>query len=135
MTNCVRLTDRAVVEVAGEDRTAFLQGLLSQSVEGLAAGDVRYGGLLTPQGRLLFADPRAGGAQVDIARLDPRGEAMRVFREILQDAGLVVTTRKTRGDDIDAACGQLAGEVLDRTDVRSRQAGRVIAIQPDRVET
>jgi 23S rRNA (adenine2503-C2)-methyltransferase len=45
----------------------------------------------------------------------PRAEAMRVFREILQDAGYVVTTRKTRGDDIDAACGQLAGKVTDRS--------------------
>jgi 23S rRNA (adenine2503-C2)-methyltransferase len=45
----------------------------------------------------------------------PRAEALRVFREILQDAGYVVTTRKTRGDDIDAACGQLAGKVADRS--------------------
>jgi 23S rRNA (adenine2503-C2)-methyltransferase len=45
----------------------------------------------------------------------PRAESMRVFREILQDAGYVVTTRKTRGDDIDAACGQLAGKVADRS--------------------
>jgi 23S rRNA (adenine2503-C2)-methyltransferase len=40
---------------------------------------------------------------------------MRVFRQILQDAGHVVTTRKTRGDDIDAACGQLAGKVADKS--------------------
>ncbi|MBW8307047.1 MAG: 23S rRNA (adenine(2503)-C(2))-methyltransferase RlmN, partial [Thiobacillus sp.] len=45
----------------------------------------------------------------------PRSDAMRVFREILQEAGLVVTTRKTRGDDIDAACGQLAGKVADKS--------------------
>ena len=45
----------------------------------------------------------------------PGAEALRVFREILQDAGLVVTTRKTRGDDIAAACGQLAGQVADKT--------------------
>ncbi|MBC2731797.1 23S rRNA (adenine(2503)-C(2))-methyltransferase RlmN [Thiobacillus sp.] len=45
----------------------------------------------------------------------PRAESMRVFRQILQDAGLVVTTRKTRGDDIDAACGQLAGKVADKS--------------------
>jgi 23S rRNA (adenine2503-C2)-methyltransferase len=44
-----------------------------------------------------------------------RAESQRVFREILQQAGYVVTTRKTRGDDIDAACGQLAGQVADRT--------------------
>jgi 23S rRNA (adenine2503-C2)-methyltransferase len=62
-------------------------------------------------------------------------ERVSAFAALLQEAGYVTTVRKTRGDDIDAACGQLAGEVLDRTDVRSRQAGRVIAIQPDRVET
>ncbi len=45
----------------------------------------------------------------------PRADAMRAFREILQDAGYVVTTRKTRGDDIDAACGQLAGKVADKS--------------------
>jgi len=51
-----------------------------------------------------------------------RSSAARVsaFAQQLLDAGLVTTVRKTRGDDIDAACGQLAGEVQDRTDVRSR---------------
>lgn len=42
-------------------------------------------------------------------------ETIRVFRDILMQSGLVATVRKTRGDDIDAACGQLAGQVLDRT--------------------
>lgn len=42
-------------------------------------------------------------------------ERIRVFRDILQQAGFVVTVRKTRGDDIDAACGQLAGQVQDKT--------------------
>jgi len=37
------------------------------------------------------------------------------FREVLMQAGLIATVRKTRGDDIDAACGQLAGQVQDRT--------------------
>ncbi|AOZ50034.1 23S rRNA (adenine(2503)-C(2))-methyltransferase RlmN [Chromobacterium vaccinii] len=41
--------------------------------------------------------------------------AIRIFREILQEQGYVVTVRKTRGDDIDAACGQLAGQVQDKT--------------------
>ncbi|UOO78039.1 23S rRNA (adenine(2503)-C(2))-methyltransferase RlmN [Neisseria sp. Dent CA1/247] len=40
---------------------------------------------------------------------------IQVFRDILQQAGFVVTVRKTRGDDIDAACGQLAGQVKDKT--------------------
>jgi len=42
-------------------------------------------------------------------------ERIRRFAEILQRAGLTVTTRKTRGDGIAAACGQLAGDVADRT--------------------
>lgn len=42
-------------------------------------------------------------------------DALRRFRDILQQAGLITVTRKTRGDDIDAACGQLAGKVNDRT--------------------
>ncbi|POZ62739.1 23S rRNA (adenine(2503)-C(2))-methyltransferase RlmN [Chromobacterium alticapitis] len=41
--------------------------------------------------------------------------AIRIFRELLQEQGYVVTVRKTRGDDIDAACGQLAGQVRDKT--------------------
>lgn len=46
------------------------------------------------------------------------------FAKILSDAGIVTTVRKTRGDDIDAACGQLAGEVRDRTRVAERMAKR-----------
>ncbi|MDA3808201.1 MAG: 23S rRNA (adenine(2503)-C(2))-methyltransferase RlmN [Thiomicrorhabdus sp.] len=41
--------------------------------------------------------------------------AIHRFRAILEEGGLQVTVRKTRGDDIDAACGQLAGKVSDRT--------------------
>jgi 23S rRNA (adenine2503-C2)-methyltransferase len=44
------------------------------------------------------------------------------FAKILGDAGIVTTVRKTRGDDIDAACGQLAGDVKDRTRVGRRIA-------------
>ncbi|MDO8442595.1 MAG: 23S rRNA (adenine(2503)-C(2))-methyltransferase RlmN [Polaromonas sp.] len=44
------------------------------------------------------------------------------FAKILMDAGMVTTVRKTRGDDIDAACGQLAGDVQDRTGVQRRIA-------------
>ncbi|MDT3670814.1 MAG: radical SAM protein [Aromatoleum sp.] len=40
---------------------------------------------------------------------------IRRFAEILMNAGIVTTTRKTRGEDVDAACGQLAGQVKDRT--------------------
>ena len=47
---------------------------------------------------------------------------VRAFADILSAAGIVTTIRKTRGDDIDAACGQLAGDVKDRTDVQTRIA-------------
>ena len=49
----------------------------------------------------------------EFRRSDP--ERIRAFAEILSRAGVTVTTRKTRGDDIAAACGQLAGDVADRT--------------------
>ena len=52
----------------------------------------------------------------------PSGERVRRFQEILMQADVVTTVRKTRGDDIDAACGQLAGRVRDKT---KRQAGIV----------
>lgn len=45
---------------------------------------------------------------------------IKAFAQLLMDAGIVTTIRKTRGDDIDAACGQLAGEVHDRTKVQER---------------
>jgi len=41
-------------------------------------------------------------------------DAIDRFREILMQGGLIAITRKTRGDDIDAACGQLVGEVVPR---------------------
>ena len=44
-----------------------------------------------------------------------RPQHIRQFRDILMQSGYVVTTRKTRGEDIDAACGQLAGKVQDKT--------------------
>ena len=52
-------------------------------------------------------------------------ERIRRFSRILADAGIVTTTRKTRGDDVDAACGQLAGQVLDKT--RRTAEGRPMA--------
>lgn len=56
-------------------------------------------------------------------------ERVTAFAKVLQDAGIVTTIRKTRGDDIDAACGQLAGEVQDRTNARERmEQRRVIPI-------
>jgi 23S rRNA (adenine2503-C2)-methyltransferase len=49
-------------------------------------------------------------------------ERVKAFAAILSEAGIVTTIRKTRGDDIAAACGQLAGDIQDRTDVSGRRA-------------
>lgn len=53
------------------------------------------------------------------------------FAKVLSEAGIVTTVRKTRGDDIDAACGQLAGDVKDRTRAAERMAKqRTIPLKP-----
>ena len=63
-------------------------------------------------------------------------ERVLAFSRIIQDAGIVTTIRKTRGDDIDAACGQLAGTIKDRTSLTLRRqsvspkTSRTILIHP-----
>jgi 23S rRNA (adenine2503-C2)-methyltransferase len=57
-------------------------------------------------------------------------ERVTAFADVLQQAGIVTTIRRTRGDDIAAACGQLAGEVQDRTRVAERRARGTIALVP-----
>lgn len=61
--------------------------------------------------------PASGLQRSSVARI-------RIFAQHLMDAGIVTTVRKTRGDDIDAACGQLAGEVKDRTNLSEKMAIR-----------
>ncbi|WP_245965079.1 23S rRNA (adenine(2503)-C(2))-methyltransferase RlmN [Trinickia dinghuensis] len=74
-----------------------------------------------------------------------KADRIKRFAQILIDAGVVTTVRKTRGDDIDAACGQLAGAVKDRTRLAERtggaahgrtanggHAGKVIEVRPVR---
>lgn len=57
---------------------------------------------------------------------------VREFADRLQSAGVVTTVRKTRGDDIDAACGQLAGEVKDRTRLAEKRLAAA-GLQPIRM--
>jgi 23S rRNA (adenine2503-C2)-methyltransferase len=85
--------------------------------------------LLGPQGASARSD--AGlAAKVNLIPFNPfeasglkrsPPERVSAFAEVLQAGGLVTTVRKTRGDDIAAACGQLAGEVQDRTRVEERR--------------
>ena len=51
-------------------------------------------------------------------------DVVKKFAQLLTGSGYITTIRKTRGDDIDAACGQLAGEVQDRTDAAARMSER-----------
>ena len=55
-------------------------------------------------------------------------ERIKTFAKRLSDAGIVTTVRRTRGDDIDAACGQLAGDIVDRTRLAQRGERRRVAI-------
>jgi 23S rRNA (adenine2503-C2)-methyltransferase len=57
-------------------------------------------------------------------------ESIRRFRDLLNERGVIATIRRTRGDDIEAACGQLRGQVLDRTQVRLGRRLVPVAVRP-----
>lgn len=91
--------------------------------------------------KLLMADHRGNQwCKINLIPFNPfpasglgrsSSQAITSFAKVLGDAGIVTTVRKTRGDDIDAACGQLAGDVRDRTRVQSRiSAQRRIPLVP-----
>jgi folate-binding protein YgfZ len=66
---CAVLPERALIAISGPDWRSFLQGLITQDVESLADGELRYAALLTPQGRLLydlFVAGHAEGATLDV---------------------------------------------------------------------
>jgi len=96
-----RLHSRVLVRVAGPDWRDFLQGLLTQDVETLSPGELRFGALLTPQGKLLFDLFLLGtddGALIDVAvdRCDTLIQRLTIYRlrakvEIAADPGAVST--------------------------------------------
>jgi 23S rRNA (adenine2503-C2)-methyltransferase len=78
-----------------------------------------------------YGQGRAGRCKVNLIPFNPfpasglqrsTQAAVAAFARSLNDAGIITTVRKTRGDDIDAACGQLAGDVKDRTGINLRIA-------------
>jgi 23S rRNA (adenine2503-C2)-methyltransferase len=80
-----------------------------------------------------YGQGRAGWCKLNLIPFNPfpasglqrsTHAAVAAFARSLNDAGIITTVRKTRGDDIDAACGQLAGEVRDRTSVMLRMDKR-----------
>jgi 23S rRNA (adenine2503-C2)-methyltransferase len=87
------------------------------------------------QARALARLLRGRPAKVNLIPFNPfpgtqyrrsRPEAIRAFLDQVLKGGVMATIRKTRGDDIDAACGQLAGRVIDRT--RTRLGSRPVAV-------
>lgn len=79
------LSSRALVRVAGPDWRVFLQGLISNDVERLQPGQMRFAGLLTPQGRLLFDLFVIGGEEgclldVDAARRQGLVDRLLIYR-------------------------------------------------------
>lgn len=99
-THLAELKSRALIRVAGPDWRSFLQGQLTQDVETLAAGEARFAGLLTPQGKLmfdLFVVGRDDGCLVDVAadRRDALVQRLTLYRlrakvEITPEAGAVL---------------------------------------------
>ena len=100
------------LEVAPRDFITFEYVMLEgvNDSDALAREAAALAGEVRCKYNLIPFNPFAG---VDYKRSSP--DRIRRFAEILQGAGITVTTRKTRGDDIAAACGQLAGDVADRT--------------------
>lgn len=63
----------------------------------------------------------------------PSGNAVSRFWQVLIDEGFIVTVRSTRGDDIDAACGQLVGQVVDKTRRAERYRLAIEQVEPVRL--
>ncbi len=85
MPSCIVLEDRGILAVSGPDRRSFLQGLISNDVERMSAAEVRYGALLTPQGRYLhdFMIADAGEAiwlETERARLADLQRRLSLYR-------------------------------------------------------
>jgi len=115
MAACVRYIERAPRDFVTFEYV-MLDGVNDQPVHARALIDLVRD--VPCKLNLIPFNPFAGSGFTTSPR-----ERIRAFAATLQDAGLVATVRKTRGDDIDAACGQLAGQVHDRT--RRRLATRI----------
>ena len=92
-----RLTGRAVLHVAGPEARPFLNRLLTQEVETLGAGELRFGALLTPQGRLLndlFLWGETDGVRIDVAA-DAREDLLRRLGMFRLRAAVTITPEPT----------------------------------------
>ena len=127
------LGDHRVVEIPRPIWWLILHGIILRTRPAKSAR--KYASIWTPEGSPLkvWTSRQATllRAKFNLIPFNPfpqsgltRSPMARVlaFGKLLNDAGIVTTVRKTRGDDIDAACGQLAGDVRDRTRVGTRIA-------------
>ena len=128
MSTFAELPSRALVRVAGPDWCVFLQGLISNDVETLEPGAIRFAGLLSPQGRLLFdlfVIGREAGCLLDVqaARRDELVQRLLIYRlrakiEIAPDAGRISalwdTTSAPEGWSPDPRLAELGFRGVDR---------------------
>ena len=138
MARWTRLETRGVLELSGADRRTLLQGLVSNDLDQLAAGDAAYAALLTPQGKYLFdfivvARPDVLWLDVEAARLDDLVRRLTLYR-LRADVGF------TRRDDL-AAYALFEGDApaieaaeVDLVDPRLAALGRRLIGAPETVE-
>ena len=128
MTAC-----RDYLDAAPRDFITFeycmLDGVNDSPAQARALVDLVSGRAGTPRVRSKFNLIPFNPFPASGLRRSPR-ERVLAFAKVLQDAGIVATVRKTRGDDIAAACGQLAGEVQDRTRAVVRMTRAPIRVVP-----
>ena len=120
---CNRYLDRAPRDFITFEY-CMLDGVNDKPEQALALVDLLCGHVSCKINLIPFNPFPASGL-----KCSPR-DRVTAFASILSKAGLITTVRKTRGDDIDAACGQLAGEVQDRTNVIVRMSRAPLGATP-----
>ncbi|MCC6206090.1 MAG: folate-binding protein, partial [Hyphomicrobiales bacterium] len=98
----VRLTDRALVTVAGPDAEHLLQNVITTDLDALKAGEMKPGALLTPQGKILF-DFLVSRAGEDGLRLDVRADIAADFAKRLTLYKLRAKAEIIKQDQVDVA--------------------------------
>lgn len=113
MSDPVSLTDRAVIRLSGDDRHAFLQGLITQDMDRLADAPAAFAALLTPQGKILFdffvvkgsdallIDCRKDAAPALLKRLSLYKLRAKVALAIAEDQKIIVGAEMTSGGFVD----------------------------------
>ncbi|WP_026607154.1 YgfZ/GcvT domain-containing protein [Methylocapsa acidiphila] len=141
MANGVFLSDRGVIEVAGADATAFLHKLITNSVLNIPAGESRYSGLLTPQGKLMFdffVVPLPEGAEAGYYFDCPRAQAADLAKRVNFHKMRAKITVTDKSDALGVAAfwgGEVAPDVegLAYRDMRAPDMGFRVIGAPDKL--